>query len=184
MTEPGADPEAGATPEATPEVTPEGAPEGAQRQLDRAPGERYRGKIVVPSPAAPATPAPSTAAAGSGRRAILAGIGMAAVGALFFAALGQIELGPGFVVIAVFIGWMVALAFVWGLGAAPPMPRRRAIAGLLGAGSIVVGLLLAWAWARAEGGVLDPLDYTGQVYGPIAYAAVVLAGTVAAIRVR
>ena len=148
-----------------------------------------RGPGGAPAPAPSTTvqggdASAGTAAAGSAARSIAAGIGAAVAGGALYAALGEIELGVGLIVIAVFLGWVVAIAVVWGAGSSKPIPRRWLVAGLLGAGAIALGLVLATAWARVEGGVLGPIDYTNERYGPIAYVEVLLAGAVAAIRGR
>ena len=172
-----------------------GAGQSGHPQLDRAPGERYRGMGSGRGPGgAPATPPSATAsggeagagtaAAGSTTRSIGAGIGAAVAGGVLYAALGEIDLGIGLLVIAVFIGWVVAIAVVWGAGSSRPIPRRWLVAGLFGAGAIALGLVLATAWARVEGGVLGPIDYANERYGPLAYVEVVLAGVAAAIRGR
>lgn len=186
-----------------PAPTPASAPPSPTRQLDRAPGERYRAPAGGAAPgrgpgAAARGPAASSAAggpaAGTGdgattasggqTRAILAGAGAAGGGALLYAGLGQIDLGLGLLAVAAFIGWVVAIAIVWGAGEARPIPRQPIVAALLGAGAIVLGLLLAWAWSRTEGGVLGPLDYTDQRYGPVAYLEILVAGAVAGLRAR
>ncbi len=49
------------------------------------------------------------------------------------------------------------------------------MAGALAGGSVVLGLLLGWAGARVEGGVLAPLEYLDQRYGPLAWLNVLVA---------
>jgi hypothetical protein len=154
-------------------------PSPSGRQLDRAPGERYRGgRPPGASRPAPASPADDTKAT---TVAILAALVVAAVGALLFAVISQVDLGFGLVAIAMFIGWTVALALVWN-GAA--IPRRPVVAAVIGGGAIVGALLLAWAWGRLEGGVLGPLDYVNERFGPVAYLEVAAAGLVAWFRSR
>jgi hypothetical protein len=147
-------------------------------RLDRAPGERYRGG-QPPSLAGATPPAPDDAP--SPNTAIVAGVVVAILGALLFALLSQVDLGFGLVAIAMFVGWAVALALVWN-GAA--IPRRAVIGAILGAGAIVVGLLLAWGWGRLEGGALDPLAYVNERFGVFAYLEVLAAGAVAWYRSR
>ena len=186
-------------PDPSPDAASDPAPPAPARQLDRAPGERYRAPAAgAPSGRGPGSrPDPGTASPGSSAardtraqstgsptRGVLAGVGAAAGSALVYALLGQVDLGLGLLAIAAFVGWVVAIAIVWGAGAARPIPRQPLIAALLGAGAIVVGLLLAWAWSRVEGGVLGPLDYTDQRYGPVAYLEILVAGAVAGLRAR
>ena len=145
--------------------------------LDRAPGERYRGGTP---PAR--TGQPSAATTGRGRsRALLAAVAVAVAGAALFALLSQVDLGFGLVAIAMFIGWAVSLALVWN-GA--EIPRRPIVGAVLGGGAIVLGLLLSWAWGRAEGGALDPLAYVNERFGPLAYLEILAAGAVAWYRSR
>jgi hypothetical protein len=152
------------------------------RRLDRAPGERYRGG-AVPGPAGePVEPEP---AHGTRARGIGAALGVAVVGAIGFALLGSIDLGLGLLIASGFLGWLVAIALVWGAGASWPGSGRRAgAAAAIAAGSIVVGLGLLWAWSRWEGGVLAPLDYLDDRFGLLVALDVGLAAVVAAVRAR
>jgi hypothetical protein len=146
-------------------------------QLDRAPGERYRGG----QPPSPAGAVPDADDTPSSTRAIGAAVAVAVAGALLFALLSQVDLGFGLVAIAMFVGWAVALALVWN-GAR--IPRRAVVGAVLGGGAIVVGLLLAWGWGRLEGGALDPLAYVNERFGVFAYLEVLAAGGVAWYRSR
>ncbi len=157
------------------------APGGrAPRRLDRAPGERY-------AAGGPAAAGPRQAASTPGRVAG-SGVVLATVagGAVLVGVLGSIDLGPGMLVLALFIGWVVALAMIW----ARPLrdPRRRwlrpTLAALLAAASVVGGLLLLWAWALAEGGVLGPVAYADARFGLLAPVLVLAAGGVAGVRAR
>jgi len=108
----------------------------------------------------------------------------AAVGAIVYALLGEINLDPGLVIVAAVVGWAVALALIWGAGVAAPIPRQALIAAAIAGGAIVVGLLLAWAISRVEGGVLDPVGYTDERYGPLAYLEIGVAAGLAWLRAR
>ncbi len=114
---------------------------------------------------------------------VAAGSAVAVAGAAFYALLSQIDIGIGLLAIAAFVGWCVAVAMLWNATPAP-FPRRGAVAAALGAGSIVLGLLLAWAWSRVEGGVLGPLEYVDQRFGPIAWLEAAAAGAIAWLRAR
>jgi hypothetical protein len=149
---------------------------GEQRRMDRAPGSRY----VVTVPAA-------TAAA---RGVSVRGIGIAALvaftGAAAFFVLGQLTLGPGLLAVAAVTGWMTAVALVdlgGGAGLRPGGGRIAAAAGLAG-GAILAAILLDWAWAVPQGGVLGPLDYIGARYGPAALLDVAVAGLLAGLHAR
>ena len=166
-------------------------PRPSTPRLDHAPGDRYRGAGTATggpttgTPASPGTMAPGLPDAASDapqrRLAIVAGMLVGVVGAILFALLSQVDLGAGLLVVAMVIGWAVALALVWN-GAA--IPRRAVVGGVLAGAAIVGGLLLAWAWGRLEGGALGPLDYVNERYGPLAYLDVVAAAAVAWFRSR
>ncbi|MEO5964288.1 MAG: hypothetical protein ABIR11_02390, partial [Candidatus Limnocylindrales bacterium] len=129
----------------------------------------------------PAAGTPGTA--GSATRAGLAGLLAALGGALGYSLLGQLDLQLGFLVVAAFVGWVVGIAVVWGAGPSR-IGRQPLVAAMLGGGAIVAGLLLAWLWAQREGGVLGPVDYMNQRYGPVAWIGGLLAAGIAAIRAR
>ena len=155
-----------------------------RRRLDRAPGERYRGG-TIPGPAAESVEPTEEPASGTRVRGIAAAIGVAVVGAVGFALLGSIDLGLGLLIVSAFLGWLVAIALVWGAGPSWPGSGRRAGAAAgIAAGAVVVGLGLLWAWSRWEGGVLPPLDYLDDRFGLLAALDVGLAAAVAAVRAR
>lgn len=157
------------------------APAGhASRRLDRAPGERYAESASRAPRSAARTTAPGRAAG------IAAIIATAAGGAVLVGLLGSIDLGPGLVVLALFIGWAVALAVIWAMPVRDAQRRwlRPALGALLAAGSVAAGLLLLWAWALAEGGVLGPIAYADARFGLLAPLLVVAAAAVAAVRAR
>jgi hypothetical protein len=162
-------------------------PEGP-RQLDRAPGERYRGGTRPPGPggtqadgqgAAPTTHGPD----GSARRAVVAAKSVALVVAIARAVIGQVDLGLGTLAIAAFAGWAIALALVWGASGAP-IRRRALVAAVIAGLAIAAGLVLESLIARLGGGVLGPIEYINERYGPLGYVEVAVAATVAAIRAR
>jgi len=152
----------------------------APRRLDRAPGERY---AIGASNAS--RPGQSTTAPGHG--ATVAAITVTIVGgAVLVGVLGSFDLGPGMLVLSAFIGWAVALAVIWAMPVWRADRRwlRPAIGALLAAGSVVGGLLLLWAWALVEGGVLGPLAYADARFGLLAPVLVLAAAAVAAVRAR
>jgi FtsH-binding integral membrane protein len=113
-------------------------------------------------------------------------IGAMVGGSLLVGVLGSFDLGPGMLVVAAFIGWVVALAVVWAM---PVRPARRGwlrpvIAALLAAGSIAGGLIVLWGWALVEGGVLGPVAYADARFGLLAPLLVLAAAAVAAVRAR
>lgn len=142
-----------------------------ERRLDRPPSDRY--EIV------PATE-PLVPDAGSAGRAAAAGAAATAGWVATTVLLGGVlALSAGLLVLAVAFGRLIGLAVGWGGGArAADATRRGVVLGL-----VVVGFLLGqlgiWAFARLEGGVLQPLDYLAQTFGPVAPLQLLLAATVA-----
>lgn len=149
---------------------------GERRRLDRPPGARF---VVAPAGAAVSAPSVSV------RRLVIAIIA-AGTGGLAFFVLSQLDLGPGLLAVAAFTGWMTAVALVDLDGGAglKPGARRVVVAVGLAAGAIVAAILLDWAWARVQGGVLGPLDYITQRYGLAALLDVGAAGLMAGLRAR
>ena len=99
--------------------------------------------------------------------------------------LGSFDIGAGLLAVSAFIGWAVAVAVVWGGDPAPGRRRRRvSLAVALAAGSIVVGFVVLWAYSRTEGGVMDPVAYLDERFGPIALIDILVAGAVAWVRAR
>lgn len=120
-----------------------------ERRLDRPPSDRFR---AVPEAEGP----PS----GSTLRAIGAGSGAAAAWAIATVLFGGVlTITAGLLVLAAAFGRLVALAVAWGGGIGLAAGTRlAAVIGLIVAG-FVLGQLGLWAYGRAEGGVMAPLDY-------------------------
>ena len=170
-------------------MTDKPEPEGRPRQLDRAPGERYRGGTPPAGPGGAQANAGGGAAAathgpeGSARRALLAATSVALVVAIGRAVIGQVDIGLGTLAIAAFAGWAIALALVWG-AAGTPIRRRALVAAVIAGLAIAAGLVLESLIARLGGGVLGPIDYINERYGLLGYVEVAVAAAVAAIRAR
>jgi hypothetical protein len=125
-------------------------------RLDRPPSDRYAREASPP--------------AVTRRTRVAQALGVAAAGAAAIAFLG----GP----LSMTAG-LLALSVVVGLVVGALLRPATAIAVSLAVGSVVVGLLGVWLFARAEGGVLDPIAYFGDVQGPLAPAQLVLAALAA-----
>ena len=70
-------------------------------------------------------------------------------------------------------------------GTAPGAARRRVVVALLIAlGAVLVGQLGLWQYARIEGGVLPPLDYLAEVFGPLVPGQLIVAAIAARIGAR
>ena len=54
----------------------------------------------------------------------------------------------------------------------------------LALGAVALGQIGLWQYGRSEGGVLDPLDYLGQVYGPLVLVEFAAAGVIAWLAAR
>jgi len=97
---------------------------------------------------------------------------------------GVLAVSAGLLVVASAVGYAVGLATV--IGAADTLsPRMRPwIAGAIAGLGVLLGQVGLWLYARAEGGVLSPVDYLGQTFGVLVPLEVVLAAVVAWWRAR
>jgi hypothetical protein len=146
--------------------TPQPGPEPGERRrtLDRPPGDRYLERD-----------ADRRAGSGPADSPIVRGTAVALGGALVITFLGgPLSVTAGLLVAAAFIGWLVATAV------------RPALvpAIVLSVGSVALGLVGIWLFARLEGGVLGLFDYLGEVQGPLAPLQLVVAGLVALAAIR
>ena len=131
-------------------------PTNQPARLDHPPSDRY-GREALPPAVTRRTRAGQA-------------LGVAAAGAAAIVFLG----GP----LSMTAG-LLALSVVLGLVVGALLRPATAIAVSLAVGSVVVGLMGIWLFARAEGGVLDPIAYFGDVQGPLAPAQLVLAALAA-----
>lgn len=166
-------------------VTPRPAG-GEQRHLDRAPGSRFVATAPVGAAPAGGVPVRGVPVRGVSVRGVGIAALVASTGAAVFFVLGQLNLGPGLLAVAAFTGWITAVALVdLGGGAGlRPGPGRIAVAAGLAGGAILVAILLDWAWAGQQGGVLGPLDYIAARYGSAAILDVAVAGLLAGLHAR
>ena len=153
-------------PAATPPSPP--SPSGAtaqapgERRLAHPPSDRYR--AADPSPAeVEHRDAGASVARGLALAVVAAGIGGIAIVLLG----GILTLTAGLVVVAAATGWAVGAGLRFGAGGRLRQRRRVVVALVIAVGSIAAGQLGLWQYARSEGGVLAPLDYLGEVYGPL-----------------
>ena len=149
------------TPADTPIAAEPASP--GERRLAHPPSDRYRAAEAAAAEAPQAAP-PDPAA--SVPRGIAIATVVAIVGAVAIVVLGGIlALSAGLVVVAAVIGWGVAIALRVGAGDHLAPRRRLALALTLSLGSVALGQLGLWQYARTEGGVLAPLDYLAEVFG-------------------
>jgi len=142
----------------------------ARAPLTRPPGERYRGPDEIDG-------APETAVTPP-----FSGLAVAAITGLAGSALtvvlgGVLSLSTGLLVVAGGVGWIIGRSV--GTAASLPVGARRAIALGLALESVVVGQLGLWLYALSEGGVLGPLEYVGQTWGPLVLVQLAVAGVTA-----
>jgi hypothetical protein len=150
-------------------------PGGERRRLDHAPGDRFLAVAAAPAGAGEV-----------GTRGRLLATLIALVGGTVFFVLGQLTLGPGLLAVAAFTGWLTAVGLV-DLGGGVHVSRgagRFVIAVGLAGGAILAAILLDWAWAAMQGGVLGPLDYVGERYGPMALVDIGAAALLAGLHAR
>lgn len=145
-----------------PAPPPPAEPGERRRVLDHPPSDRYK---AAPAAARDAGPARRAA------RALVATL----VGAAVIAFLGgPLSVTLGLVVAAAVIGWVVGSISRPSLGVAVG----------LAIGSVALGLVGIWLFARLEGGVLGLPDYFAEVQGPLVLVELAVAGLIAAGTVR
>jgi hypothetical protein len=140
-----------------PEAQP---PTPGERRLSRPPSDRYH--------AAEPVPAVTEDGAGSFGRALAFGA-LAAIGvAVAITVAGGVALvTAGLIALAALGGWAIGIAVRAGSAGTVP-PQRRALAGaVLAALAVVGGQLALWLFARYEGGVLGPVEYLAETFGPL-----------------
>jgi hypothetical protein len=125
--------------------------------LQRAPGERYVPPVSTsgPEPAA-GWPVPAFAVA----------IALALGGAALLVVLGGLlSMTAGLLVIAGATGWLVGRALATPGDMAPA--TRRTVAIVLALGSVALGQVGLWLYARSLGGALEPIEYLSETWGPL-----------------
>jgi hypothetical protein len=163
-----------------PTPTPTEPPTSGERRLARPPSDRYRAAEVA---AAAAVDAPDPAA--SVPRGIAVAAAIALAGAVVVVLLGGVvAFSAGLVVVAATSGWAVAQGLRVGAREhlAPGLRRRLAL--VLALVGTVLGLAGLWLYARAEGGVLPPIEYLWEVYGVLVPLQLIAAALVAWISAR
>ena len=166
-------------------------PTPGERRLDRPPSDRYRAAqehgpaAANPSTEPAITPLGATEDRPSPARGVAFGALVAIVGAGALTLIGgALAVSAGLLVVAATIGYAVALVTVTGAGQTVSRSRRAGIAAILAGLGVLVGQVGLWLFARAEGGVLAPIDYLGQTFGPLVPLELLLAVAVAWWRAR
>jgi hypothetical protein len=135
-----------------------------------------------------AAPRPPVAAR-RGDRSLTYGLGGAIGGAaILFVLAGPLSVDTGLLIVGAAVGWGIGLAVRTGAamarGGQGAAGRRLALAVGLACGACVVAWAGAWAWSHLQGGVLGPLDFLAQVYGPLLPAQLAFTAAGAAIGSR
>ena len=157
-------------------------PSPGERRLARPPSDRYR-EAEAATAAAQAEAAVDSAASVARGAALAAAVAIIGAAAIVFLG-GVLAFTEVLLVVAGFTGGGVGLALRWGAGDQLTRRRRVAIALALALGAVALGQLGLWQYGRTEGGVLGPLDYLGQVYGPLVLVEFAAAGVLAWLAAR
>ena len=154
-----------------------------RRQLDRAPGDRYR---RVETDGADGADGAAGRGATRTRRAIAAAAVAVGTAVVTFALI-TFDIGPGLLVLGIAGGWLTGLAIAGGARATQgeePGRRRATMAAVLAGTAIALALLLDALRAYALGGVLLPWEYALARFGIVAPLAIVLAAVAGWLRGR
>jgi hypothetical protein len=153
-----------------------------ERRLAYPPSDRYRAAEAAAAAAEELEePDPNASVA----RGVALATAVAIAGAVAIVVLGGVlTLTEVLLVVAGFTGLGVGLALRWGAGGQLAGRRRVVIALALALGAVLLGQLGLWQYGRSEGGVLGPLDYLGQVYGPLVLLEFAAAGVIAWLAAR
>ena len=93
---------------------------------------------------------------------------VAVVGAAAIVYLGGVlAISAGLIPVAGGLGWAIGAALRWGAGEHLSKRSRVGAAIGLAIAAIALAQLGLWQFARSEGGVLPPLDYLLEVFGPL-----------------
>jgi hypothetical protein len=146
-----------------PAEPPPPGPTPGERRLAHPPSDRYRA-AEARAEAARAAPDPGASLV----RAVVLAVLVAIAGAVAIVVLGGIlTFTAGLVVVAAATGWGIAMALRFGAGERLSRDRRVWAAVALAAVAILAGQIGLWLYARIEGGVLPPIDYLAEVFGPL-----------------
>jgi hypothetical protein len=174
----------GASRPADPPTAPAGPPTSSpgERRLAYPPSDRYRAAEAAATAAEEADePDPNASVA----RGVALATAVAIAGAVAIVVLGGVlTLTEVLLIVAGFTGLGVGLALRWGAAEHLAGRRRVVIALGLALGAVALGQLGLWQYGRSEGGVLAPLDYLGQVYGPLVLVEFAAAGVIAWLAAR
>lgn len=112
---------------------------------------------------------------------------VAAIGGVVVFLVGNLDVGAGLLALSAAVGWTTGLALAEGRrgrGGYPPGRTRMALAAGIAAGAVALAFVALGVAAILEGGVLSPIDYLANRFGPIVLLDVAIAGVVGAARAR
>jgi hypothetical protein len=145
------------------EAPPPSASSPGERRLAHPPSDRYRAAEAR----AAAVVAPADAGASVARGAAISTVA-AIVGAVAIVILGGVfAITAGLVPVAGALGWAIAVGLGYGVGDHLTERRRVTAAVGLAIAAVALGQLGLWQYARTEGGVLPPIEYLLEVFGPL-----------------
>ena len=171
-----------ADPDAPPPDADPATPNPGERRLARPPSDRYR-EAEAAAAAAEAEADVDPAASVARGVALAAAVAISGAAAIVFLG-GVLAFTEVLLIVAGFTGGAVGIALRWGAGDHLAGRRRVGIALVLALGAVALGQLGLWQYGRTEGGVLGPLDYLGQVYGPLVLVEFAAAGVLAWLAAR
>ncbi len=151
-------------PSSPPAREPGERPRASSRRLDRSPGERYTVSAGATSPVSDRR----------GLAPLAAAVGIAIGAAVLTVLLGGVlSLSSGLLLVAGASGWLIGRSAAAGGGS---KGRKQALGVAVAAGSVVVGQLGLWLFARSQGGALGLGDYLIQTWGLLSPAQLLVAG--------
>jgi hypothetical protein len=157
-------------------------PPGGLKPGDREPGDRRPGggpRLQAPpsqryaATAADDQPADEPSEA---RGVVLATLVAAFCAAILVVLGGAFDFTAGLIVVAFFLGRLTAIGMTVGAGRSVSTARRMAASIAISLLAVLVAQLALWAWGRAEGGTLGPVDFLAQTYGVLVLLELLLAG--------
>ncbi len=111
-----------------------------------------------------ATTETAAPAAGTHNRALVSALAVALAGAVVLVVLGGLlAFSAGLLVVAAVVGWAIGRTTRTADAARPG--TRTAVATILAVGCVGLAQAGLWVVARAEGGVLSPVEYLAQTWG-------------------
>jgi hypothetical protein len=132
------------------------------RRLDRAPGDRF-----APPTVSGHDGGDSTAGGSIARAAIWATVAAVILLIVYVALAGPFAWSPGLVFVGILAGRAIGQSTKAGGGGAITSDQSVSVALVVTLAWFVASETATWLYARNEGGVLGPIDYLLQTFGPV-----------------